>query len=187
MLFANFKGLVKHKSKHPKSFFITNSSINTAATALIQIFDSAEKEIQLLVGSYDSEIPKAKGYKEALISAIKRNVKVQILFCKEPSTSAEICKFLNAMKADINWRDYIHMYKVNSVSEKVLYQEIDNDGKPFYFAVADKVMYRFEEDIENHYALINYADSVRGERLSEVFTTVFNLSDPVQEQEVLAC
>jgi hypothetical protein len=182
-----FKALLDKKTKQPTNFIIPNSSLENAVAALIKMFELAETEIQLLVRSFDSNIPKATGYKEALEAAIKRNVRVEVLFTNKPDTNSIAYQFLLASRDKEEYSNSIDLRTLSVEAEKLLNDEIDNDGQPFLYAVADKVMYRFEKDTVNHYAWINYCDSKRSERLSQVFTDVFNLSDPIPGKILEVC
>jgi hypothetical protein len=147
-----------------KSRVIANSSAEHAAVILEQLFVMAQHEVLIVTHELFPAVYAQPEVIDAAVAFLKRDLSTKLSVRLETEVEATH-PFIAAARA--------------AGGNRVMFDRIPGVVQSNYgynFAVADGVHYRFEEDRNNHTAIIRFRDPDVGHSLEEAFAWIGNLS-----------
>lgn len=174
---ADYKNYILNLAKNNKNVVFFNSSEEHGALVMGTMFRYATQEVNIYCGSLSGHISSKPEYTSGLKCFLQNGGKLRILMQGDkykqdsPPELFKILKFYSILKPD-NIEIKVHPYKVTQ----------NSGNHEVHFMVADKKMYRVEDNIDSFTAACNFNDPEKASQFDVVFNQIFNdkiLSKPI--------
>jgi len=130
-----------------------------SAIVMAKLFEKAQKEVCMVVGSFSGEISNEPSYLESMKNAIERKVAFRIIFLNEINEKSEAFNLLEKMK---------------NCSFNIEIREADPSlNNNFHFATADGCMFRLEKDTTHFSGWASFNDEKNTSILQNIFESAF--------------
>lgn len=165
-----YRQAIEFLALHKQNFSIHNVGNEHAKIVLSNIFLNARHTVRIVANTLRNDVVDSQEYQDALCSFLSRdNALLQIIVSKLPNNVSENCNCNIYRRLSLNPAYAQGRIKLR-IAGKNLFRIGDN---PANFCVADGIMYRLENDIENRTAICNFGDVSRSIKFEQVFDKAF--------------
>ena len=160
---------VEFNAQQKNNFYFKNDGDAKALIVFKNIYNTANKDIQLVAKNLDNDLTTSKEYLDAIKKFLtRRDTTLDILLSDEVNLNNNLFILLKEYKSKIC---------IKTTNGKTFKGE---SGNIIHFCVADEHAYRMEYDIIHRKAEVNFNDEKICSKLKKTFYLIFNNSDLAQ-------